>query len=178
MVISIGIDPSLTGTGMVVLKDGELYTARTVKNKPDLPIIQRVSDIYCNVLNVANIQKYTPGKDKIILAIEGFSYGSKGRAVFETGYLGWRIREELVEASSVPYIDVPPTALKKFATGKGNCGKDLILQQVYKRWGIELSDNNQADAYVLAQIARAHLDKTVVLTTFQAEVMKVLGKEG
>jgi crossover junction endodeoxyribonuclease RuvC len=43
--------------------------------------------------------------------------------------------------------------LKKYATGKGTSKKQEMLLQIYKRWGVEFSDDNAADAYALARLA-------------------------
>jgi crossover junction endodeoxyribonuclease RuvC len=53
------------------------------------------------------------------------------------------------------YISVPPCNLKKFVTGKGNCAKELIIKEVYKRWGFDTDNNNIADAYGLAMMGAA-----------------------
>ena len=177
----IGIDPSLTSTGIVVLRDGKVELAVTTKNKPELGTIDRVRLIYERIVCVA--ESLTDGEKwqaPDLIVIEGFSYGSKGRSVFDIAYLGWRIREELEwlkEQDNIPWLEVPPSQLKKFATGQGNANKEIILQQVYKRWGVEFSDNNQADAYVLAQIGRAYLGGMDDLAAFQQEVIANLKGE-
>lgn len=179
----VGIDPSLTATGIIVLRDGKVELAETTKNRPDLGTIERVklireriASIIENLINEEKTEWQAPD----LIAIEGFSYGSKGRSVFDIAYLGWRIREDLERfriEDEIPWIEVPPSQLKKFATGQGNANKEIILQQVYKRWGVEFSDNNQADAYVLAQIGRAYLGDTEGLTAFQQEVIANLKGE-
>ena len=50
-------------------------------------------------------------------------------------------------------LKVPPMTLKKYASGKGNSKKQEMLMQIYKRWGMEFSDDNAADAYALARLA-------------------------
>ena len=50
--IVIGIDPSLTGTGIIVLRNGELGKALTTKNEPKLGTIERVRRIYEQINNV------------------------------------------------------------------------------------------------------------------------------
>ncbi len=160
----IGIDPSLTATGIVVLRDGEVELAEKTKDRPELGTIKRVTDIRFHIGSIIdNLETKEEWDNKWqapdLIVIEGFSYGSKGRGIFDIAYLGWRIREQLEqlkEQDNVPWIEVPPTQLKKFATGKGNANKEIILQQVYKRWGYETDDNNIADAYVLAQIGEAY----------------------
>jgi len=190
--IVVGIDPSLTGTGIIVLRNGELGKALTTKNEPKLGTIERVRRIYEQINNVIEnlstcyINAYIGDKRMIrweppsLIVIEGFSYGSKGRGVFDIAYLGWRIREELERyrtEDDIPWLEVSPSQVKQFATGKGNANKEIVLQQVYKRWGVELTDNNQADAYVLAQIGRAYLGEADDLTDFQQKVIRALKKE-
>lgn len=178
----IGIDPSLTSTGIVVLRDSKVELAETTKDRPELGTIERVKLIREQITNV--IENLTDGHGEWqapdLIVIEGFSYGSKGRSLFDIAYLGWRIREDLEQLKvddGIPWLEVPPTQVKQFATGKGNANKEIILQQVYKRWGVEFSDNNQADAYVLAQIGRAYSGDTEGLTAFQQEVIANLKGE-
>jgi len=177
----IGIDPSLTSTGIIVLRDNKVELAETTKNKPELGTIKRVRLIRERIIDITeNLTDEEEWQAPDLIAIEGFSYGSKGRSVFDIAYLGWRIREDLERLRTedgIPWLEVPPSQLKKFATGQGNANKEIILQQVYKRWGVEFSDNNQADAYVLAQIGRAYLGDTEGLTAFQQEVIANLKGE-
>ena len=181
MSLIIGIDPSLTSTGIVVLRGNKVELAVTTKNKPALGTIERVRLIYERIVDIQeNLSDGEKWQAPDLIVIEGFSYGSKGRSVFDIAYLGWRIREELEwlkEQDNIPWLEVPPSQLKKFATGQGNANKEIILQQVYKRWGVEFSDNNQADAYVLAQIGRAYLGGMDDLTAFQQEVIANLKGE-
>lgn len=52
------------------------------------------------------------------------------------------------------YPTIPTTQqLKMFAGLPGNAQKNLVLKAVLKKWGHDFNDDNEADAYVLAQIA-------------------------
>ena len=66
--------------------------------------------------------------------------------------MGSLVRTLLWE-TDFPFIVISPKQLKKFVTSNGNAPKDLILRDVYKRWGVEAKDNNQADACGLAYMA-------------------------
>ena len=161
----VGIDPSLTGTGLVAWHDGKVIIAKTLKNHPQWDIIPRVlsivEEISTEIGNIVDdIGWYLPPN---MIVIEGFSYGSRGRGLFETAYLGYRIREELHVLNSemhIPWMEASPNELKKFVTGKGNATKDIMMQQVLKRWGYEAKDNNVADAYALAMIGVDYLCKS------------------
>jgi hypothetical protein len=48
---------------------------------------------------------------------------------------------------------VPPTSLKKYVAGKGTgISKSQMLLAVYKKWGVDFTDDNAADSYGLARI--------------------------
>lgn len=52
------------------------------------------------------------------------------------------------EENGIPYSGVPVQHIKKFVTGKGNAGKDLVISSVRKH-GFEPKDDNEADAIAL-----------------------------
>jgi crossover junction endodeoxyribonuclease RuvC len=80
--------------------------------------------------------------------IEGFSFGSQGRALYEIGGLGYLVRHHLWELG-YPYCEVPPAVLKKFATGHGNANKDEMLSVAIRKFEFPGTDNNAADAWLL-----------------------------
>lgn len=84
--------------------------------------------------------------------IEGLSFGSKGQAVSQLGACHYLTRIFLYQ-NNFNYRVITPGQLKKFVTGKGQCKKDLILLNVYKKWGVEFDDDNIADAYSLARMS-------------------------
>lgn len=52
------------------------------------------------------------------------------------------------EQNGIPYEGVPVGTIKKFATGKGNAGKEEMVAAVQK-WGYRPVDDNEADALCL-----------------------------
>jgi crossover junction endodeoxyribonuclease RuvC len=157
----VGIDPS-SKTGLVIIdKQGNIINTQdvTTKEKEDP---QRFSDIAEKI-----IDELQPND---LIAIEGFSYGSKGKGVsFQYG-LGWIIRHLLLERG-YRYTEVPPTSVKKFATGKGNTKKDEMVLPIYKKWGFEHTSDNVRDAFVLAQMVKGIYDSSN-LTEYQKEALK------
>ena len=69
--------------------------------------------------------------------LEGYSYGSKGQALFQIaencGILKWNFMTR-----SIPYEIIPPAIVKKIATDKGNANKELMYEQFCKDTGTDL----------------------------------------
>jgi len=69
--------------------------------------------------------------------IEGYSFGSKGQAVFQIaencGILKYRLQE-----FGIHYDTVVPSVVKKGATGKGNADKDLMYESFSKETNTDL----------------------------------------
>jgi crossover junction endodeoxyribonuclease RuvC len=155
----VGIDPS-TKTGLVILEDNKVHTAVEITSEEKRDP-HRFMDI------VETIMSHITNQD--VICIEGFSYSSRGAAVSVQYGIGWILRSELIKAG-LSYYEVPPSSVKKFATGRGNVKKDEMVLPIYKRWGFEHSSDNVRDAFVLAQIARA-LNGQAELTKFQKEAL-------
>lgn len=73
-------------------------------------------------------------------------------------------------------VYVSPATLKLFTTGNGHAEKSDIRLQAYKKWGVELDDNDQADAHSLARIAGAIHGTIPTGTAYEHECLKVIGK--
>lgn len=146
--ITIGIDASLTGTGVCVLKTEkgsiqQILEVGTIKTKLfGVPRLQYIRDTV-----KALIIKYP-----IPVFIEGYSFGSKGSSVYDLGELGGVLRVMLYE-NKITYKEIPPSTLKKYISGKGNAKKEIMLEQTYRKFGFGseiLKDNDQVDAFCLA----------------------------
>jgi crossover junction endodeoxyribonuclease RuvC len=61
--------------------------------------------------------------------------------------------------------------LKQFVTGKGTSPKELVMMNVFKRWGYEAATNNLADAYTLAAMGLAHANRLRGLTEAQRKIV-------
>ncbi len=60
------------------------------------------------------------------------------------------IIQEQCELKEISYQGVSVGTIKKFATGKGNSNKEVMLSAARKRWPeIDIIDDNQADALFL-----------------------------
>lgn len=148
----MGVDTS-TKTGYVILDDGgEVLKVGVLHYKPEANRFSRFahySDSLCDLISTYGVE---------LVVIEGYAYAGKFNNSLQYE-LGACIRMRLYERS-VSFVEVPPTSLKKFVTGKGNAKKDLMLLGVYKRWDFDTEDDNEADAFGLAKFGRAMIGKS------------------
>ena len=143
--IYMGIDPS-TKTGVVVLDaDGAVLDAKVV-HFAEAKGFRRLQLIAKSMQSLVSEWKPTH------VVVEGFAYGNKFTMVLmvQTGTI---VRQALYSAG-ISWYDVPPTAVKKFTTGKGSAKKPDMAKFVEQRWGFTSQDDNIVDAYAMARIAR------------------------
>lgn len=57
------------------------------------------------------------------------------------------------EDNGIEYRAYSPSEIKKFATGKGNAGKDAMIKAAIEKFG-EVKDDNQADALWILELAK------------------------
>ncbi len=63
------------------------------------------------------------------------------------------------EQKLIPYLGVPVGTIKKFATGKGNSNKEVMLAAAMAKWPeINIVDDNRADALFLWAWAKEEYD--------------------
>jgi Holliday junction resolvasome RuvABC endonuclease subunit len=150
----IGIDYSLTSPA-VCINDGKLWFYYLTSKKKWIgkqseniigyehedyndPIerFKNISDFVFRVIekHISSQIGYRSIED---VFIEGYSFGSKGRGVFQIaencGILKYRLLEK-----GIGYTTVVPSVVKKGATGKGNADKDLMYEAFVKEVKIDL----------------------------------------
>lgn len=171
-ITSIGLDLSLTGSGVVVLNNGKIVKQQLIKSKPvgDKPIdeLKRIRKIVEGIEVVINEHKPT------IAVIENLAFMARNTtALTQLAGLSFFVRAVLFD-HNIPFYLCAPTTLKRFATGKGNSEKDHIILEVYKQYGIDFVDNNVADAIFLAKIGSAIAGYEKVKKTHQIETIELL----
>jgi crossover junction endodeoxyribonuclease RuvC len=140
--VFIGIDQSYSGFAITALQ-GESYHTEVYKS--DLRGIRRLRDI--RKFLIGFLDHYFSIAD---IAMEGYAFGSQMANML--GELGGMVKLTLLDYNELYPVIVPPTSLKKYATGKGNVQKNQILLHVYKNFNVELPDDNAADSYILAHL--------------------------
>lgn len=148
--VYVGIDPSITATGIIVLRAGQtaIDYQDTIVTPSSANLFERICHIDARVHEVLK-QYCSPG----LVAIET---PFVGRAGGDTSHmlsaLAFRLRALMYPGD---YLNVTPSQLKKFTTGRGGAQKDVMLKTVWRRWNYDTDDNNRADAYALARVAQA-----------------------
>jgi Holliday junction resolvasome RuvABC endonuclease subunit len=110
-----------------------------------------------------------------VVIIEGFAFAAKGRAVYQMAGLQYLVRHLLFQ-KAVPFKLVTPNQAKKFLTGKHNSDKNLILLKTFRVYGIEVEDDNIADAINMNKIGQAILGLLELSNQAQQEVVEELIK--
>jgi len=75
--------------------------------------------------------------------LEGYAYGAKGK-VFHIGE-NVGVLKHMLWIYSIPYVEVSPTNVKKFATGKGNADKAAMHESFHKKTRINLRERLTPD---------------------------------
>lgn len=137
----VGLDLSLRSTG-IADADGTVRVVRT----SELRGMQRIDVIQTAVVRALD------GVD--LVAVEGYAMAARGRSVFALGEVGGVVRHTIWVLGHA-WIDVPPTSLKRYATGRGDANKIAMVIAARDRLGYEGGDTDEADALWLRAIGLA-----------------------
>lgn len=148
----LGIDPSLTNTGLCWGNGPNNHTTDRVSYK--IPKGTNIKEVINRTVRACimaeDVGSIAYQNSPVISFIESYSFGSRNGGEY-LGEYGGLLRKELMETSE-KIVEVAPTMVKKFATGKGNAKKEVIIGHVQKRWGVLFENSDEADAYVLYRI--------------------------
>ena len=168
MITVLGLDPGLS-LG-VSIQGADRAVLKTVQIEATDPMI-RLQELWEKLLPLFN-----PVPDMV--AVESYSMARRGSGTFTIGEMGGVLRL-IVGAFRVPLVAIAPQSLKKFAHGKGNdAEKARVILAVFKTWGVEAKNDNEADAFILGKIAY-HLvsNSNSDLLEYQKEVLDTYGKK-
>ena len=152
----VGLDLSLTSTGVA---SNAGWTER-IRTRPGADPFTRLRTIRSEVLD--RVRGGLEHADLVV--VEGPAFRGAGN---ETGHhqragLWWLVLEA-IDARDIPWAQVPPACLKRYATGKGNASKDEVLAAVIRRFpAVEVAGNDAADALVLAAMGADHMGVPMV----------------
>ena len=147
----IGVDLSLTSPAVCVFK-GEVFDIKscrfyylTDKKKFELHIPNLVEgELFlpydCDQRRYDNIARWVQNLAEVNSAsrvfIEDYSFGSTGR-VFNIAENCGLLKHKLWMAG-IPFTTIPPTVIKKHATGKGNATKETLQDHFKQKTGLDI----------------------------------------
>lgn len=154
----IGLDVSLTRTGIAVWRDGRMTTTSTVSQ----PIgaqswDQRNTRIVGQARAITGwLQDNTPKPDLAVIEAP-ILHGPQTGSFFDRSGLWHGVYSKLRSSGwRVPVAVVNVATLKAWATGKGNADKAMMLHAARREWPAVLNDD-EADASWLAAMGAAKL---------------------
>ena len=164
MRISIGIDPSIAHTGVCRLRMGsedavmEFTMAAGAHRAGRLvDLRERLREFLMQAGHLANV--LPPLRAPVVVAMETEIWMSAGHTASESAavqaifqVLIWELRGQWRKAGwpTLWYLPVNVSQLKKWVDAKE---KQHVLMKVFKLYGREFTNDNLADAFVLAKIA-------------------------
>lgn len=182
-----GIDPSLTGTGIARIVEevdydddlNETKTYRvetwTIPSKPanDKTITartNRLSDIAGKVFGSTKHDPLIPLAVAYgLFAIEGPASIRGAGSMWDRAGLWWKLVGRITRAEN-PIGIVPPTVVKKWATGRGNADKSAVAVAMTKLLpNANPQNDNEADALALAHMAAVRAGFDVPRRSWQTD---------
>lgn len=153
MTAVVGLDLSLTATGIAT--PGGVRTVGS-RGKTGATLRQRSArlhdlamDIGGEIDRVANEHRPST-RDRLLVVVEAPAFSRTTGHQHDRSGLWWLVVDELCGSSYATVVEVAPSARAKYATGKGNAGKDEVLAAVVRRYpDVDVSNNNEADSLVL-----------------------------
>ena len=139
--ISLGLDLSLTGTGVVLLGRDDRPEWKHISTPAKMKLEERFYKILCGIDSYADVAD--------VIVIESPAMQAQGQALTKIFGLNAVVRYDLWEDDK-KWVDVAPTSLKKFVTGNGRASKADMIEAVAERWGFHADNDDIADAYGLA----------------------------
>lgn len=157
--VVVGVDLSLTATGLAAVTSDGTYETTTVKSsgKRGDSLAQRADRIDDIVFHVND---FTTHWRPDLVVLEGPSIMSKGGSNWDRAWLWGMVVDSWLQAGVAV---VPPTVLKKWAAGKGNADKAAVALGIARLWPeFECDSDNEADALGLASMGSQRLGFGVV----------------
>ena len=107
------------------------------------------------------IHKHKSNTAKVF--IEGYSFGSKGQAVFQIAENCGILKYRLQMSPTILYDTIVPSVVKKYASGKGNADKQLMydsfkehtkkdLMKIFDMQTLNNPVTDNVDSYYIAKV--------------------------
>lgn len=144
--VVLGADLSYTRTGLVWLDSAsnKVIDHTAFKISAGANRLLRASELFFGAVD---------GRKANLVIIEDAAYGAPSRiTVGKLKELG-AIFKLVLEQRGIDYLEVSPTLVKKWLTGKGTAEKHIVARELKRKYGISFSEdpgNDLSDAAALA----------------------------
>jgi len=164
--VIMGCDLSLTNSGVAIYRAGRI-TSYSLKSS--LKGVARLDDLRLKLRQL--IDRERPD----IAGIEGYSFASKNSRAHSIGEWGGTAKL-LIRDQGIPGYIASPNTVKKFMTGNHQAKKPEMVLHLFKRYGIEITQEDEADAASVSILIGAyqHGASFPNLTAFQFDAFKGL----
>lgn len=163
--ITIGIDPSLTSTGLAVWDGGRFHTAafpsQIVPHATLLEQHDRVNAIHSRIKErlfewaVDDMPNIFSDEPVVVATEELPKTGMQGRSLDRFAHL-WMLLDTVRFVVDVDVaFEVNPSSLKLISTGFGKASKQDMLDMAEGLYGVQCRTDDEADAVHLAAVAAA-----------------------
>jgi len=138
MINILSIDQSISSTAICV--NGDI---KTIKTSSSLHTFQRIKVIIDKIKEIIDSNKIN------CVSMEQYAFNMKNTSSLSVLMeLGGNLKMLFYENGLEPII-ISPKRWKKMILGNSSIDKNLILLEIYKRFGIECKNDDEADAYAM-----------------------------
>ena len=158
--IVVGIDASLTGTGLAAVGAwaGEPYAVVVGrKGKRSEPLEMRATR---QDALLAEARRFIITASPDLVAIEAPAFGTPGGSTWDRAGLWWGL-VQIARGRGIPVVEISPRTRALYATGNGNAGKPEVLSGVQATLQLSYDEENMIDATVLALIGARWLGSPI-----------------
>jgi len=167
----VGIDLSLTSTGIATIDTttgARAVATVTSKGKAGASLESRQTRLHNLCLDVVAGRGGAHDADLVVIEAPAFSRSNPG--MHDRSGLWWLV-VDMLDGFDRPIVEVSPSSRAKYGSGKGNAGKDQVLAAVVRRYpDIPVSNNDEADALILAAMGARHLGHPIEVTLPQVQL--------
>lgn len=177
----IGIDPSITSTGVCLLhsdKPPKFHTVGAKKrniDKTEMPLALRLWHLHAALMSCLPVNSQ-PLIAAIETPISPLAVNSRmGGTGFNTNIMAYAMCYEMLGKFRIPYVEFSPQQRAMIATGTGHADKTEVCEAFWTLHRSEESlnlNNNEIDAYWLAMGAAEVLNTEAVMKEFPLRSFK------
>lgn len=155
MTTVVGIDHSLSRTGLAIIRDDadpELITVASTGKDTDTRLQrgQRMREMRTAIMDQVP-------RDTVLAVIEGMSFGHNLPGQDRIHHLWWLLADAF-DLLRIPLAVIPPNTLKKFTTDDGWADKPKMRAGLSVMWpGLRIPNHDAGDALAAATAGAVHL---------------------